>query len=261
MGEELNKEEMLRYHRQISLKGFDFEGQEKLKLSRVLIIGLGGLGCAAATYLVSAGVGNVTLLDFDHVSLSNMQRQFLHHDALIGHAKVFSAQQQLALINPHCVLNSINQQLTESDLMALIAKQDLIVDCTDNLITREQINLGCFTHKIPLVSGAAIRMEGQVACFTWRKQTACYHCISRLFTESNLSCSEAGVMAPLVGVIGSLQAMEAIKILTEYGQTNRSNLLFYDAMSLEFRRLNIGQDPLCEVCGTDCNPTLTQGRE
>lgn len=249
MSVELSDEEMLRYNRQIVLRGFDFDGQEKLKASRVLVIGLGGLGCAAAPYLASAGVGHLTLLDFDTVSLSNLQRQILHSDAKIGMAKVASAQQQLAAINPHCQLEPIDAQLDDAQLSALIARHDAVVDCTDNVDTREQINRLCFQHKVPLISGAAIRMEGQLSVFTWQPGEPCYRCISRLFGDQVLSCVEAGVMAPLVGVVGAMQAMETLKVLTAFGQPASARLLMYDAMNAEFRSMKVAQDAHCEVCG------------
>jgi molybdopterin-synthase adenylyltransferase len=249
MDSELSNEEMLRYNRQIVLRGFDFDGQEKLKASRVLVVGLGGLGCAAAPYLASAGVGHLTLLDFDTVSLSNLQRQILHSDATIGQPKVESAHQQLTAINPHCQLEAMNAQLDDAQLSALIARHDAVVDCTDNVSSREQVNRLCFQHKVPLISGAAIRMEGQLSVFTWQRGEPCYRCISRLFGEQTLSCVEAGVLAPLVGVMGSMQALETIKVLTAWGQPANARLLMYDAMSAEFRSLKVAQDPHCEVCG------------
>jgi len=249
MSVELSDEEMLRYNRQIVLRGFDFDGQEKLKAAQVLVIGLGGLGCAAAPYLASAGVGHLTLLDFDSVSLSNLQRQILHSDAKIGVAKVASAQQQLAAINPHCQLEPIDAQLDDAQLSTLIARHDAVVDCTDNVDTREQINRLCFQHKVPLISGAAIRMEGQLSVFTWQPGEPCYRCISRLFGDQVLSCVEAGVMAPLVGVVGAMQAMETLKVLTAFGQPASARLMMYDAMSAEFRSMKVAQDAHCEVCG------------
>ncbi len=178
---ELSDEEMLRYNRQIVLRGFDFDGQERLKASHALVVGLGGLGCAAAPYLAAAGVGSLTLLDFDTVSHSNLQRQILHHDADIGRAKVDSAAQSLAAINPHCQLHPVNGQLDDAALLALIARQQVVLDCTDNVAVREQLNRLCRQQRVPLVSGAAIRMEGQISVFNWQPGTPCYRCISRLF--------------------------------------------------------------------------------
>lgn len=246
----LTDDETLRYNRQIVLRGFDFDGQEKLKASRVLIVGLGGLGCAASQYLASAGVGSLTLLDFDTVSRSNLQRQILHTDAQVGVAKVESARQRLAAINPLITLNAVNAQLDDNALEKQLNRCDLVLDCSDNLATREQLNRLCFVAKVPLVSGAAIRMEGQISVFSWQENEPCYRCISRLFGASALTCVEAGVMAPLVGVIGSLQAMEAIRLLTGYGTSVAGKLLMYDAMTLQFREMKLAKDPACEVCGS-----------
>ena len=246
---ELTDAETLRYNRQIVLKGFDFDGQEKLKASHVLVVGLGGLGCAAAQYLAAAGVGSMTLLDFDTVSLSNLQRQILHSDARIGMPKVASAALALAEINPHVALTQIDHQLNDEELQQVIAQCDLVLDCTDNVAIRDQLNRTCFQLKTPLVSGAAIRMEGQLSVFTWQPGEPCYRCISRLFGDQVLSCVEAGVMAPLVGVVGAMQAMETLKVLTAFGQPASARLLMYDAMSAEFRSMKVAQDAHCEVCG------------
>lgn len=249
MAEELSDAEMMRYNRQIILRGFDFDGQERLKAARVLVVGLGGLGCAAAQYLAAAGVGTMTLLDFDTVALSNLQRQTLHGDADIGMAKVASARGSLQRLNPHAHFLTLNAQLEEEALFAQIAAHDLVLDCTDNVTTRNQLNVGCFRHKTPLVSGAAIRMEGQISVFTWGENEPCYRCLSRLFGENALTCVEAGVMAPLVGVIGSLQAMEAIKVLTHYGTPAAGKIVLYDAMTCQFREMKLPRNPACEVCG------------
>lgn len=247
---ELSDAETLRYNRQIVLRGFDFDGQEKLKASHALVVGLGGLGCAAAQYLAAAGIGRLTLLDFDCVSLSNLQRQTLHTDARIGMKKVASAALSLTSINPHVALEQIDTQLESDALSALVARCDLVLDCTDNVETRNQLNRACFTHKTPLVSGAAIRMEGQISVFTYQDGEPCYRCLSRLFGEQALTCVEAGVMAPLVGTIGSLQAMEAIKLLTHYGEVKVGRLLMFDAMTLQFREMTLAKNPRCEVCGS-----------
>ncbi|PRD14781.1 molybdopterin-synthase adenylyltransferase MoeB [Pantoea coffeiphila] len=248
MHPELSDEEMLRYNRQIVLRGFDFEGQEQLKAASVLVVGLGGLGCAASQYLAAAGVGHLTLLDFDSVSLSNLQRQVLHGEAQLGMAKVESARARLAAINSQIRYSTINAQLDDGELAQLIADHHLVVDCCDNVATREQLNRLCFSSKTPLVSGAAIRMEGQISVFRWGDNEPCYRCISRLFGAATLSCVEAGVMAPLVGVIGSLQAMEAIRTLADYGSPVVGQLLLYDAMTLQFRTMKVARDPHCEVC-------------
>ena len=246
--QELSDPEMLRYNRQIILRGFDFDGQEKLKAGKVLVIGLGGLGCAATQYLAAAGVGHLTLVDFDTVSLSNLQRQVLHRDATIDMPKVDSAKTQLAAINPHIQIDTVNAQLDDAQLDELITHHDVILDCTDNVAIREQLNRLCLPHKKPLVSGAAIRMEGQLSVFTYEENTPCYHCLSRLFGDNNLTCVEAGVMSPLVGTIGTLEAMEAIKLLANYGKVNSGKVLLFDAMTMDFRQFRLSKDPHCEVC-------------
>lgn len=245
----LTDEEILRYNRQIVLRGFDFDKQEKLKASKVLLVGLGGLGCAAAPYLVTGGIGELTLLDFDKVSLSNLQRQILHTTETIGSEKTASALRRLTPLNPHTRLIPVDMSLSEENADALIRPQHAVVDCSDNLATRELLNRVCHRHQIPLISGAAIRMEGQLAVFRWQQDEPCYRCISRLFGEQDLSCVEAGVMSPLVGVIGSLQAMETLKVVADYGQSPTGKLMFYEAMTCQFRELRIPKDPQCEVCG------------
>ncbi|WP_445435331.1 molybdopterin-synthase adenylyltransferase MoeB [Citrobacter braakii] len=247
---ELSDQEMMRYNRQIILRGFDFEGQEALKEARVLVVGVGGLGCAATQYLAGAGVGHLTLLDFDTVSVSNLQRQTLHSDATVGQPKVLSARDALARINPYIAITPVNALLDESEIHTLITEHDLVLDCTDNVSIRNQLNAGCFAARIPLVSGAAIRMEGQITVFTYQEGEPCYRCLSRLFGENVLTCVEAGVMAPLIGVIGSLQAMEAIKLLANYGKPASGKIIMYDAMTCQFREMKLMRNPTCEVCGS-----------
>ncbi|WP_019081056.1 molybdopterin-synthase adenylyltransferase MoeB [Yersinia enterocolitica] len=250
---ELSDAQALRYNRQIVLRGFDFDGQEKLNTAKVLIVGLGGLGCAAAQYLAVAGIGigHLTLLDFDKVSLSNLQRQVLHRDDRIGVSKVVSAALTLSEMNPNLIIKTIDAQLDDEQLAVAIAEHQLVLDCTDNVASREQLNRLCHAQRKPLVSGAAIRMEGQVSVFTYQEAQPCYRCLSRLFGDNALTCVEAGVMAPLVGIIGNLQAMEAIKLLTQYGQVISGRILMYDAMTAEFRSLKLAKDANCEVCGKD----------
>ncbi|EMQ0962025.1 molybdopterin-synthase adenylyltransferase MoeB [Citrobacter sp. Cb008] len=247
---ELSDQEMMRYNRQIILRGFDFEGQEALKEARVLVVGVGGLGCAATQYLAGAGVGHLTLLDFDTVSVSNLQRQTLHSDATVGQPKVLSARDALARINPYIAITPVNALLDESEIHTLITEHDLVLDCTDNVSIRNQLNAGCFAARVPLVSGAAIRMEGQITVFTYQEGEPCYRCLSRLFGENALTCVEAGVMAPLIGVIGSLQAMEAIKLLANYGKPASGKIVMYDAMTCQFREMKLMRNPTCEVCGS-----------
>jgi molybdopterin synthase sulfurylase MoeB len=247
---ELSDQEMLRYNRQIILRGFDFDGQEKLKAASVLIVGLGGLGCAASQYLTAAGVGNLTLVDFDTVSLSNLQRQILHRDARIGMAKVESARLTLAEINPNATFTTIDHLPDDAELAAAIRTAQVVVDCTDNVEARNTLNRLCYLNKTPLVSGAAIRMEGQLSVFTYRPDEPCYRCLSALFGDNALSCVEAGVMSPLVGIIGTMQAMETIKLLTDYGTVQTGRLLMLDAMTMQFREIKLPKNPRCEICGS-----------
>lgn len=245
----LSDSEMLRYSRQISIKAMDFEGQEQLKLAKVLIIGAGGLGCAASQYLAVAGVGHMTLVDFDTVELSNLQRQVLHQDKNIGQAKVESARETLSGLNPHIQIDVIDAVLDDAEIDKLVAQHGLVLDCTDNVAVREQLNRSCFRHKIPLVSAAAIRMEGTVTVFDYQDEHPCYHCFSKLFGEQHLTCVESGILAPVVGMIGCLQAVEAIKVLTSMGKPLLGRILMIDAMTMEFREMKLSKQANCEVCG------------
>lgn len=236
---ELTDHEMLRYNRQIVMKAIDFDGQEKLKAGKMLIVGLGGLGCAATQYLAAAGVGELTLLDFDKVSLSNLQRQVLHTDQRIDMPKVESAKMALSQINPLIKINAINQKMTSQQLEQLIATVDVVLDCTDNVESRNQLDLICQQLHKPLVSGAAIRMEGQITVFTYQPGTPSYRNLSQLFGENVLSCVEAGVLSPIVGIVGSIQALEAIKVLLNIGDILCGRLLMIDGMSMQFRELKL----------------------
>jgi molybdopterin synthase sulfurylase moeB len=236
---ELSHQEELRYNRQIVLKDIDFDGQETLKSSKMLIVGLGGLGCAASQYLAVAGVGHLTLLDFDTVDLSNLQRQVLHDDSRLGIPKVESAKLSLQRLNPHIEINAIHQLLDEQQLHDLVGKFDVVLDCTDNITTRNQLDLACSAHKIPLISGAAIRMEGQVSVFTYEDNTPTYHTLSRLFGDNALSCVEAGVLAPIVGLVGSIQALEAIKVRLKIGKNLCGRLLLIDGMTMSVREMKL----------------------
>ncbi|MGI2110895.1 molybdopterin-synthase adenylyltransferase MoeB [Shewanella frigidimarina] len=244
----LTDNEMLRYSRQISIKAIDIDGQEKLKLAKVLIIGAGGLGCAASQYLAVAGVGEITLVDFDTVELSNLQRQVLHYDANIGQAKVESAKQSLMLLNPLININTIHALLDDDEINVLVSQHSLILDCTDNMLVREQLNKSCFEHQVPLVSAAAIRMEGTVTVFDYQQDSPCYQCFSALFGEQQLTCVEAGILAPVVGMIGCIQATEAIKVITAIGEPLTGKLLMIDAMTMEFRQMRLPKQPQCKVC-------------
>ncbi|MBY6198274.1 molybdopterin-synthase adenylyltransferase MoeB [Vibrio hangzhouensis] len=246
----LSDEEMLRYNRQIILKNFDFDGQEALKQSSIVIIGAGGLGCAASQYLATAGVGTLTLVDDDQVELSNLQRQVLHSDATVGLDKVESAKQALVKLNPHLNVSTINRRLDDTELESVITQHTLVLDATDNVDTRNQLNRLCFKLKKPLVCGAAIRMEGQITVFTYQDDTQpCYACLSVLFGDTTLSCVEAGVMSPIVGIIGATQALEAIKVIANYGQPKVGKLLIFDGLSLTWREMGLPKSRQCSVCG------------
>ncbi|GGP49582.1 molybdopterin-synthase adenylyltransferase MoeB [Shewanella algicola] len=245
----LTDNEMLRYSRQISIKAMDIDGQEKLKLAKVLIIGAGGLGCAASQYLAVAGVGEMTIVDFDHVELSNLQRQVLHFDANVGQAKVDSAKQTLAQLNPLITINAINKLLDDDEINQLVSQHSFVLDCTDNVVVREQLNRSCFNHKVPLVSAAAIRMEGTVTVFDYQTDTPCYQCFSALFGEQQLTCVESGILAPVVGMIGCIQATEAIKVISGLGKPLAGKLLMVDAMTMEFRELKLPKQVQCKICG------------
>ncbi|KAB0300908.1 molybdopterin-synthase adenylyltransferase MoeB [Vibrio fortis] len=246
----LSDAEMLRYNRQIILKQFDFEGQEALKQSSILVLGAGGLGCAASQYLATAGIGKLTLIDDDVVELSNLQRQVLHTDADIGKKKVESAAESLKLLNPHLTVETVNRRLSDDELSSLIRSHTLVLDACDNVETRNQLNRFCYQAKIPLVSGAAIRMEGQISVFTYQDENApCYQCLSALFGSAALSCVEAGVMAPVVGMVGAAQALEAIKVIAQFGSPKEGKLLILDAMSHSWREMKLMKMPACTVCG------------
>lgn len=240
--------EFLRYDRQISIKGFDIEGQLCLKKASALIIGLGGLGCAAAQYMAAAGIGNLTLVDFDVVFESNLHRQILHTSQRIKQLKVDSAAGVLQEINPYLHLRKIPAALDDAELYKEVREHSIVLDCSDNLATRQQINNACFRAKTALISAAAIRMEGLLTTFRYAAGSPCYYCLSRLFGDDDLTCVESGVMSPLVGMIGSMQAMEAIKVIAHFGEPLVGKLLIIDATSMEFKRLQFHQLATCPVC-------------
>ena len=247
----LSDQELLRYSRQILLPQVDIQGQLKLKQSRVLIVGLGGLGSPVALYLAAAGVGELHLADFDTVDLTNLQRQVLHDSASVGLGKVDSALQRLGAMNPEITLVAHRQALDPDSLMAVVSAVDLVLDCSDNFATREAVNAACVAAGRPLVSGAAIRLEGQLSVFDPRQPgSPCYHCLYGHGSEAELSCSEAGVIGPLVGLVGSLQALEALKVLAGFGEPLVGRLLLIDALGTRMRELRVKRDPACAVCGT-----------
>lgn len=247
---EITQLQAMRYARQILLPGFDLDKQEKLLSSKVLQIGVGGLGCASAQYLVAAGVGSLTLVDDDTVELTNLQRQVLHSEVDIGKSKCESAKASLAMLNSECNIHIVERRLCLAELKVMVAHHDLVVDCTDNLASRNDINQAVIAEGKPLVSGAAIRMEGQVICFKPCATEPCYQCLSALFQEQNLSCVEAGIMSPVVGVIGAMQALEAIKLLTQYGENLTSRLLLFDALTSSWQEFKVAKDPNCPYCAS-----------
>lgn len=246
----LSDDELLRYSRQILLPQIDIDGQLRLKNGCVLIVGLGGLGSPVALYLAAAGVGELHLADFDTVDLTNLQRQVIHDSASVGQTKVDSAMARLAVLNPHVVLRPQRQALDADSLAAAVAAVDVVVDCCDNFATRSAVNAACVAAGTPLVSGAAIRLEGQLAVFDPRNATSpCYHCLYGEGSEDELTCSEAGVVGPLVGLVGSLQALETLKLLAGFGEPLVGRLLLVDALTSRFRELRVKRDPQCAVCG------------
>ncbi|WP_417791374.1 molybdopterin-synthase adenylyltransferase MoeB [Stutzerimonas xanthomarina] len=246
----LSDDELLRYSRQILLRQVDIEGQLKLKQSRVLIVGLGGLGSPVALYLAAAGVGELHLADFDRLDLTNLQRQIAHDTPSVGLHKVDSAMARLSALNPLVKLVPHRAAMNVDTLEVAVSAIDLVLDCTDNFSVREAVNAACVAAKKPLVSGAAIRLEGQLSVFDPRVETSpCYHCLYGHGSEAELTCSEAGVLGPVVGMIGSLQALEAIKLLVGFGEPLIGRLLLIDALCSRFRELKVKRDPACTVCG------------
>ncbi|EIK43686.1 thiamine biosynthesis protein ThiF [Cellvibrio sp. BR] len=244
----MNDEQLLRYSRQIMLPDVDLDGQDKLLAARVLIIGLGGLGSPVAMYLAAAGVGHLTLVDFDAVDLTNLQRQIVHTTARIGMNKAASAAQTLRELNPGVKIETIEKLLATDELVAQVKLATVVVDCTDNFQTRFAINAACVAAKVPLVSGAAIRLEGQVAVFDARAETSpCYRCLYEEDSD-DLTCAANGVLAPLVGIIGSMQALETIKLICGFGSSLAGRLLLLDARHSQWRELKLPKDHNCPVC-------------
>ncbi len=246
----MNDEQLLRYSRQIMLPQVDVAGQEKLLASRVLIVGAGGLGSAAAIYLATAGAGQLVIADHDRVELSNLQRQILHTVNDIGRQKTASAKDTLAAINPDVSVTLIDERIGGKRLDSEVAKADIVLDCSDNFATRFAVNSACVKHQTPLVSGAAIRLEGQVTVFLpGTKNSPCYSCLYKEGEEEDQTCSENGVLSPIVGIIGSLQALEAIKVILSLGNNLSGRLVVFDGMTHEWRTLKVPRDPGCPVCG------------
>jgi adenylyltransferase/sulfurtransferase len=244
----MNDELLLRYSRQILLPDVDLHGQERLQTSKVLIIGMGGLGAPVTLYLAAAGVGQLTLVDFDTVDLSNLQRQVIHTTASIGQLKVDSAAASARALNPHIQVHTLPHKLAFAELLALVSAQDVVVDCSDNFPTRFDLNLACKTAGKPLVSGAVIRLEGQVTTFDFRQpDIACYRCLYSEEGGVEDTCSTNGILAPVAGIIGSIQATETLKVLLGL-PTLSGRLLLLDAKYMHWREMRLRQDPACPVC-------------
>lgn len=246
----MNDEQLLRYSRQIMLPQIEYNGQQKLLQSKVAIIGLGGLGSPVAMYLAAAGVGQLDLCDYDTVDLSNLQRQILHSGDRIGHNKAESAARTLKALNPEVNLELHQDKLSSEQLSPIITRADAVVDASDNFETRFALNTLCVQTRTPLISGAAIRMEGQVSVYrNDLDDSPCYRCLYKIEDgDTGERCSENGVLAPVVGIIGSIQATETIKVLTGIGGELKGRLLLLDAATMEWRSIKLKKDPQCPVC-------------
>ncbi len=246
--QDLSDQQLLRYSRHILLPELDVDGQRKLLASRALIVGLGGLGSPVAMYLAAAGVGELHLADGDTVELSNLQRQIAHGDADIGVSKVASAAATLRALNPEVKLVEHHCVLAGAALTAAVAAVDVVIDACDNLGTRFAVNRACLAAGVPLVSGAAIRNEGQLSVYDFRREDSpCYRCLYQEGGEE-MSCADSGVLAPLVGMVGSMQAIEALKCLVGFGDSLCGRLLLIDASTMDIRQLRLHRDPKCPVC-------------
>ncbi len=245
----LSDDQLERYSRQLLMPEFDFQGQQKLVDSTVLIVGLGGLGCPAALYLAAAGVGNLILADGDVVELNNLQRQIAHDSSDIGRNKAQSVAESIAALNPEVNTTVIASMLDHAGLEKLLPGVDLVVDATDNYPIRYALNRACIEAALPMVSGAAVRTEGQISVFDPVSGGPCYRCLYPSDgADTALSCSESGVLAPVVGVIGSLLSMEAIKVLTGFGESLRGHLLILDLATMDIRRLTLPPKTDCPDC-------------
>ena len=247
----MNDNQLLRYSRHILLPTIGYERQEALTKSTVLVVGLGGLGSPVALYLAAAGVGHLILCDFDTVDLTNLQRQVIHNTVSVGTNKAVSAQQAIDEINPDIIVTTVEKKSTQAEFSALALQADVVIDCSDNFATRYTLNRICYTHKKPLVSGAAIGFEGQISVFDFRHDISpCYHCLfPDTGTETDLRCATNGVFAPLVGIIGTTQAAEALKILMQIGESLEGRLMLLDSLSMQWRTIKLSRDPACAVCG------------
>ncbi len=245
----MDNDKLLRYSRQMMLPEIDAEGQQRLADARVLIIGLGGLGSSSSVYLAAAGVGHLVLVDFDEVDISNLQRQIVHATKDIGRLKVDSAEEHLLELNPEIKVTKVDHKIENEELEEQVKSSTVVLDCSDNFQTRFAINDACVKYKTPLVSGAAIRFEAQVSVFDSRHEDSpCYRCLYGSETEVEQSCTANGVISPLLGIVGSIQACEAMKIIMQIGETLEGRLLLLDVMHMEWHTAKLNKDPNCPVC-------------
>lgn len=247
----MDDSQLLRYSRQILLPQIGIEGQQKLLAARALVIGLGGLGSPVATYLAASGVGHLTLVDDDRVDLTNLQRQPIHASDAVGQLKVESARRSLAALNPEVRIETLAQRLSEPELQETVRRATIVVDCSDNFTTRFAVNRACLQERKPLVSGAVVRFEGQLGTFrNDQPDSPCYACLYRdAGTDEGDLCSQFGVLSPAAGLIGTLQATETLKVLLGIGETLTGRLLLVDALTMEFRTIQLKKDPACLACG------------
>lgn len=246
----LSDDELLRYARQIMLPAFDIGAQEKLKSARVLVVGMGGIGCPLSLYLAAAGVGMLLLADFDSIEASNLQRQLLYTEADLGRLKAEVAAEKLAVVNPFAHCEAVTTALDADTLPAFLARVDLVVDGCDNFVTRDAVNAACVAAGVPLVSAAAIGFGAQLAVFDARRvDSPCYRCLYPDLDEAAATCAEAGILAPVVGVVGALAATEALKMLTGVGDPLVGRLWLWEAMTGMMRTLTVRRDKGCAVCG------------
>jgi len=244
----MDKTDESRYARQIRLSQIGESGQQKVLDATVLIMGMGGLGSPAALYLAAAGVGHIIISDFDQVEDSNLQRQIIHRTQDIGELKALSAKRRLAEINPNCEVEAIDWQLDEAELEQVALKTDVILDCTDNFSSRFMINRVSVKTKTPLVSGAAIRMEGQIASYIPDSEGPCYQCLYKEAFENTETCAMEGVLSPIVGVIGTMQALQTLLILIGKSKNVNGKLLLFDGLNMEWQTINVPKNPSCNVC-------------
>ena len=248
----MNDEQLLRYSRHLLLEDIDVEGQEKLLQAHAVIVGAGGLGSAAAPYLAAAGVGKITLVDHDVVELTNLQRQIMHCESMVGKSKVHSGKQFLGQLNSSIQVDIVQEKITNDLLAKLLPSVNVVLDCTDNFKTRQLINAACVHHQTPLVSGSALRFDGQIAIFDPRiPSSPCYACIFSPEEEfEEVSCSSMGIFSPLVGIIGAIQAAQALQVMIGFGESLLGRMLLWNARTTQIDQIKIARNPDCPVCAS-----------